>query len=189
MIEVCRRLYDRGLIAATDGNVSARLSDGNILVTPSGMHKGLLDRTDLIIIDPEGHVLEGYGRPSSELAMHMAIYQGDPKAMAVVHTHPPWTLALSLSGHWPSSHFLIESRLLLGKVSIVPFEGPGTEALAQAVAKALHQGPVQILAHHGAVTRGASLWEAFNLMECLEHTSRIVGLARMLGEPEPLPGD
>ncbi|NIA08913.1 MAG: class II aldolase/adducin family protein [Nitrospiraceae bacterium] len=187
IVEVCRRLYDKDLIAATDGNVSARLSDGNILVTPSGTHKGFLNTEDLLVIDPKGHVLKGCRRPSSELAMHMAIYQEDPETMAVVHTHPPWTLALSLSGHWPSSHFLIESRLFLGKVSIVPFERPGTEALAQAVAKALHRGPVQILAHHGAVTSGQSLWEAFNLMECLEHTSRIVGLARMLGEPEPLP--
>ena len=189
VIEICRRLYDKGLIAATDGNVSVRLSNGDILVTPSGTHKGFLNEADLLIIDPRGHVLKGCRRPSSELAMHMAIYQGNPEIMAVVHTHPPWTLALSLSGHWPSSHFLIESKLFLDKVSIVPFERPGTEALAQEVAKALHLGPVQILAHHGAVTSGPSLWEAFNLMECLEHTSRIVGLARMLGEPEPLPED
>jgi L-fuculose-phosphate aldolase len=187
IIEVCRRLYDKGLIAATDGNVSVRLSDGSILVTPSGRHKGFLNESDLIVIDQKGHVLDGDGRPSSESAMHLAIYKEDPDSMAVVHTHPPWTLALSLSDRWLSSHFLIESKIFLGKIGIVPFRMPGTEALAQEVAKALHQGPVQILAHHGAVTRGTSLWEAFNLMECLEHSSRIVALARMLGEPEPLP--
>ena len=189
VIEICRRLYDKGLIAAADGNVSLRLSDGSILVTPGGTHKGFLNEADLIVVDPKGRVLKGYGRPSSELAMHMAIYREDSGTMAVVHTHPPWTLALSLSGHWPLSHFLIESKLFLGEVSILPFKRPGTEALAQAVAKALHRGPVQILAHHGAVTSAPTLWKAFNLMECLEHTSHIVGLARMLGNPKPLPED
>jgi len=187
VIKVCRQLYNKGLIAAADGNVSVRLSGGDILITPSGVHKGFLNEADLVVVDSEGHVLKGLGRPSSELVMHMAIYRQDLGATAVVHTHPPWTLALSLSGNQLSPHLLIEGEMFLGEVTMVPFEMPGTEALARAVVDALHKGPAQILAHHGAITRGPTLWKAFELMECLEHTSRITALAKMLGEPMPLP--
>lgn len=187
VIKVCRQLYNKGLIAAADGNVSVRLSRGDILITPSGVHKGFLNESDLVVVDSEGHVLKGLGRPSSELVMHMAIYQKYPEAMAVVHTHPPWTLALSLSGHELLPHLLIEGQMFLGEVTIVPFEKPGTEVLACAVGDALRKGPVQILAHHGAVTMGPILRKAFELMECLEHTSRITALAKMLGEPMPMP--
>jgi L-fuculose-phosphate aldolase len=189
VIKICRQLYNKGLIAAVDGNVSIRLSGGDILITPSGVHKGFLNEADLVAVNSEGHVLNGPGRPSSELVMHMAIYQEDPGAKAVVHTHPPWTLALSLSGNQLLPHLLIEGKMFLGEVAIVPFEGPGTESLARAVVDALHKGPAQILAHHGAVTRGPTLWKAFELMECLEHAARITALAKMLGEPAPLPED
>ena len=77
----------------------------------------------------------------------------------------------------------------LGDVAVVPFERPGTQALARSVTQVLPRGPAQILAHHGAVTRGATLWKAFELMECLEHSSRAVALAKMLGDPIPLPED
>jgi len=187
VIKICRQLYNKDLIAASDGNVSVRLSEGDILITPGGVHKGFLHEEDLVLVSSEGHVLKGRGRPSSELAMHMAIYRQDPRAMAIVHTHPPWTLALSLSGDQLSPHLLIEGLMFLGEVSMVPFEMPGTEALVSAVVNVLHKGPVQILAHHGAVTRGPTLWKAFELMECLEHTCRIKALAKLLGEPRALP--
>jgi L-fuculose-phosphate aldolase len=187
VIKVCRQLYNKGLIAAADGNVSLRLSGGDILITPIGVHKGFLNESDLVVVDSKGYVLKGLGRPSSELIMHTAIYRQYPGAMAVVHTHPPWTLALSLSGNQLLPHLLIEGKMFLGEVTIVPFEKPGTEALARAVVDALHKGPAQILAHHGAVTMGPTLWKAFELMECLEHISRITALAKILGEPVPLP--
>ena len=187
VIKVCRQLYNKGLIAAADGNVSVRLSQGDILITPSGVHKGFLNESDLVAVDSEGHVLKGLGRPSSELVMHMAIYQKYREVGAVVHTHPPWTLALSLSGSELLSHLVFEGQMFLGEVTILPFEKPGTEALACAVRDALHKGPVQILAHHGAVTVGPTLWKAFELMECLEHTSRITALAKMLGDPMLMP--
>jgi L-fuculose-phosphate aldolase len=187
VIKVCRQLYNKGLIAAADGNVSLRLSGGDILITPSGVHKGFLNESDLVVVDSKGYVLKGLGRPSSELIMHTAIYRQYPGAMAVVHTHPPWTLALSLSGNQLLPHLLIEGKMFLGEVTIVPFEKPGTEALARAVVDALHKGSAQILAHHGAVTMGPTLWKAFELMECLEHISRITALAKILGEPVPLP--
>lgn len=187
VIKVCRQLYNKGLIAAADGNVSVRLAGEDILITPSGVHKGFLNEADLIVVNSEGRVLNGLGRPSSELVMHMAIYKEDQSAKAVVHTHPPWTLALSLSGNQLLPHLLIEGKMFLGEVAIVPFERPGTDALARVVVDALYKGPAQILAHHGAVTKGPTLRKAFELMECLEHAARITALAKMLGEPTSLP--
>jgi L-fuculose-phosphate aldolase len=188
MLDICRNLYSRGLIAGADGNVSAPFQGGDrILTTPSGVHKGSLSVDDFVVVDRDGAVIRGEARPSSELRLHLAIYREDPAAGAVIHTHAPWTTALSLSGRGLSPHLLVEAKRLLGEVPIVPYEEPGTKALAEAVAVVLALGPAQILAHHGAVTRGPDLERAFQLMECLEHTSKITAIARMLGDPLPLP--
>lgn len=189
MVSVCRRLYEKGLIAGADGNVSARDPvSGNILITPSGVHKGFLREADLLTVDLEGHVLAGEGRPSSELSMHLGIYRADSSANAIVHTHPPWAMALSLSGRGFLPHCMIEAEMLLGDIAEVPFYQPGTQALADAVVAVLKNGPVQILAHHGAVSRGAALQQAFELMECLEHNAQIKAISHMLGGAIPLPG-
>lgn len=188
IVIVCRRLYEKGLIAGADGNVSAKDPvSGNILITPSGVHKGFLCADDLLCIRPDGEVLAGKGRPSSELSMHLGIYRADEDAKAVVHTHPPWTMALSLSGRGLLPHSMIEARMLLAHVVEVPFFPPGTQELANAVVSAIKSGPVQILSHHGAVSRGASLQQAFELMECLEHNARIQALSHILGGPASLP--
>lgn len=189
IVNVCRRLYEKGLIAGADGNVSAMDPvSGNILITPSGVHKGFLREADLLTVDLEGHVLAGNGRPSSEFLMHLGIYRADNLANAVVHTHPPWAMALSLSGRGFLPHCMIEAKMLLGDIAEVPFYQPGTQALADAVVAVLKNGPVQILAHHGAISRGKTLQQAFELMECLEHNAQIKAISHMLGGAMPLPG-
>jgi len=189
MARVARLLYERGLIAGSDGNVSVRLAPGGpFLVTPSGSHKGMLAEGDILLVDADGRVIEGKGAPTSEFPMHRAIYGRDPDAGAIVHAHPPWTLALFLSGRGLLPHLVSEARMMLGDVAVVPYVEPGGEGLAQAVAREVGRGPVQVLAHHGAVSRAADLEKAFSLMECLEHTSKITALARLLGNPAPLPG-
>ena len=187
IVQVCRSLYSKGLIAGTDGNVSVRLSDEAILSTPSGVHKGFLEEEALVVVDRNGELIKGRERPSSELPLHLAIYGRDPDARAIVHAHPPWILALSLTGYKLQPHLVTEARMFLGRVAVVPFEKPGSSALAAAVLERLDQGLAQVMAHHGAVTRGSSLQKAFELMECLEHTARITALANLLGRPEPLP--
>ena len=180
IIVICRQLYEKGLLAGADGNVSAKVDENRVITTPSGAHKGFMSRDELILTDLEGRVIRGQGRPSSELAMHLAIYAADPHCRAVVHTHAPHALALSLAGLPFEAERLAETEILLGKVVTVPFQPPGTVELAEAVALSIHHGPVQILERHGAVSRGKSLMEAFQLMECLEHNARILVMSRLL---------
>jgi L-fuculose-phosphate aldolase len=191
MVLVCRLLYQKGLVAGADGNVSARLENGFILTTPAGAHKGLLSENDLVLVDDNGNPAgeTGEGRmPSSELPLHLAIYMQDPGTMAVVHTHAPWTMALSLAGLGLAPHLMVEGMMLLGEVPVVGYAPPGSQLLADAVVEVIDKGPAQILAHHGAITRGPGLIKAFELMECLEHNAKITALARLLGKPVPLGG-
>ena len=180
IIVICRQLYEKGLLAGADGNVSAIVAEDRIITTPTGAHKGFMSRDQLIVTDFDGTVISGEGRPSSELAMHLAIYTADPECRAIVHTHAPHALALSLAGLPFESERLAETEILLGKVVTVPFQPPGTVELAEAVASCVHNGPVQILERHGAVSRGKSLMEAFQLMECLEHNARILVMSALL---------
>lgn len=191
MVLVCRLLYQKGLVAGADGNVSARLGNGLILTTPAGAHKGLLSGDALVLVDDNGGIAgknKNGQRPSSELPLHLAIYRQDPGAMAVVHTHAPWTMALSLAGIGLSPHLMVEGMMLLGEVPVVDYAPPGSRLLADSVVGVLDKGPAHILAHHGAITRGPGLMKAFELMECLEHNAKITALARLLGKPVPLVG-
>jgi L-fuculose-phosphate aldolase len=183
IIRACRLLYEKDLIAGADGNVSLKVSrDGPILVTPSGIHKGLVSEEDLVTVDLDGNKIDGKRMPTSELPMHLAIYEADSSATSIVHAHPPWTLALSLAGYPFGPPSLMEAKMLLGEVKILPYRRPGSAELARLMAKSLSSGPAQILAHHGAVTRGPSLEKALELMECLEHTSKTMALSFLLGQ-------
>ncbi len=181
ILVICRQLYQKGLLAGADGNVSVKAEENRVITTPSGAHKGFMTLEQLVVTDLEGNVVRGEGRPSSELAMHLAVYAADPACRAIVHTHAPYALALSLSGRRFAAERLAETEILLGEVVEVPFRPPGTVELAKAVASSVHKGPVQILERHGAVSRGKTLMEAFQLMECLEHNARILVMAALLG--------
>ncbi len=183
VVMVCRLLYDKGLIAGADGNVSVMASpDGPVIITPGGCHKGLISEQDLVVMDMSGRLIEGGKKPSSETSMHLHIYSAASGVRAVVHAHPPYTLALSLAGHDFSRHLLIEGQIVLGEVPVVDFSPPGSEALAQAVGKVALDGTscCAVLERHGAVTWAPNLFDAFSLMECLEHNCRITALARNL---------
>ncbi len=191
IVKVTRHLSVSGLAVGSDGNVSVRLGpDGPFLVTASGIHKGFLSEDDIVLVDGSGTQSgQEKGRASSEFPLHRALYRADPEAHAVVHAHPPWTLALFLAGLGLDPHLLVESRVLLRDVALIPYHPPGSEALARAVAAEIHRGPVQVMAHHGAVSRADTLAKALSYMECLEHSAKVTLLAHMIGEPSPLPGE
>ncbi len=182
VIQVARRLYQKGLIAGTDGNVSVlAASRGPVVITPGGLHKGFLGERDVAVVELDGTIIEEAAGPSSELPMHLEIYGACPEARAVVHAHPPWTLALGLAGHDFSRHLLAEGQMVLGEVPVVGFHPPGSAALARAVGQAAKAAKVVVMERHGAVAWDGDLEGAFCLMECLEHNARITGLARLLG--------
>jgi L-fuculose-phosphate aldolase len=181
IVAVCHRLYERGLIAGPDGNVSARLSDGSILVTPSGMSKGIVTDEHLVVVDKEGQVLEGELPPSSELRMHLRIYKRRADVRAVVHAHPPTATGFAVAGESFLAPVLPEVILQMGEVPLVPYATPGTDALADALDPYLDHHDALLLANHGATTLGTTLTEAHHRMESLEHAARILLAARAVG--------
>ena len=183
---VCRRLYERGLVAGPDGNVSVRLHDGSIVVTPSGMSKVDVTPDDLVLVDPEGRVLDGKGNPSSELRMHLRIYERRADVSAVVHAHPPTATAFAVAGESFMAPVLPEVILQMGEVPIVRYATPGTAELADSFDPYLARHDAFLMANHGATTVGPTLEVAHQRMDSLEHAARIILAARMLGRVNEL---
>lgn len=189
VVRVCRRLYERGLIAGPDGNVSVRLDDGNLLVTPSGWSKADLEVEDLVVVDREGQLVSGNHAPSSEVRMHTRIYQRRPDVQAVVHAHPPIATAFGVAGEDFMAPVLPEIMLQMGGVPLVPYALPGGDALADRFEPFLLHHDAFLMANHGATTIGPSLRIAHQRMESLEHAARILYAARGLGRVNALSCD
>jgi len=186
IVAVCCRLYDRGLIAGQDGNVSVRIDGGHILVTPAGLSKVDVTPDDLVELTPDGRqVTEGLPA-SSEVGMHLRIYHERPDVRAVVHAHPPVATAFGVVGRDFMDAALPEAIFHLGRVPLVPFAMPGTPALGEAMAPFLADHDVFLLASHGATAVGPSLRLAHQRMESLEHAARILHVAEQLGSVRPL---
>ena len=178
---VCRRLYERGLIAGAEGNVSVRLADGQILITPSGVPKVDVSPSDLVIVEPGDRRVAGSGRASSELGMHLRIYESRPDVGAVVHAHPPLATAFGVAGEDLMAPVLPEIVILTGGVPLVPYATPGSAALADAIEPFLEQHDAFLMANHGATSLGSNLSSAHARMESLEHAARTLLAARVLG--------
>jgi ribulose-5-phosphate 4-epimerase/fuculose-1-phosphate aldolase len=164
-----RRLGARGLIAASEGNISALLADGRLLITPSGVRKDELAPADLLVVAARAGDAappsSNAARPSSDIAIHRAIYAARPDVQAVVHAHLPAAMALTLAGELPDPAVLPETALLLPRLPFVPFAAAGSEELAAAIAVALADGPAPLpgavlLERHGAVAVGGGVRDA-----------------------------
>jgi L-fuculose-phosphate aldolase len=186
IVAVCRRLYERGLIAGPDGNVSVRLAADRILVTPSAISKVDLEEADLVELSLDGTKLSGDGSPSSEVAMHLRVYGVRADVSAVVHAHPPVATGFSVAGEGITPSVLPEVILQMGTVPLVPYATPGTESVPDAMAPYLPNHDAFLLANHGATTLGRTLAEAHQRMESLEHAARILLTARVLGRVNAL---
>jgi L-fuculose-phosphate aldolase len=188
IVEVCGRLHARNLLASADGNVSFRLSDEEILFTPSGVSKAKLKEEELAVVTLKNEVLSG--NPSGERLMHLEVFRRCAKARAVVHAHPPtaiaWTVARPELRELPAEA-LSELILALGRVPVAPYARPGTVAMGEVLAPFLPACRVILLARHGAISWGEDLEEAYNGMERLEHVAQILKSALELGGLSPLP--
>lgn len=181
-----RRLAARGLIAGTDGNLTARWGPDRLLVTPAGRDKGELEPADLVEVDLAGRVLRGTGQPSSELGMHLAILSLRPDVQAVVHAHPPVATGFAVAGKLLGDGALAELVTLFGSVPLVPYGAPGTPELGERVKPFARAHDALLLANHGAVTVGPTMESACHRMESLEQGARILLVARLLGGARPL---
>ena len=187
---VCLRLWERGLIAGPDGNVSVRLDAERLLVTPSGASKCDVGADDLLVVAlHDGAVLGGAGRASSELAMHLAIYRARADVGAIVHAHPPTATGFAVAGETLPDGVLPELICQVGAVALVPYFTPGTPAAADALAPYLADHDAFLLANHGATTVAPTLAAAHQRMESLEHAARILFTARLVGRVTPLTDD
>jgi L-fuculose-phosphate aldolase len=189
LVECCRRLHARDLIGAGEGNVSVRVGPDRFLVTPAATNKGYLAEADLVTVDGAGRVVEGAGRASSELSMHLAGYAARPDVQAIVHAHPITAVALTVAGVPPPDDLVPEAAVTLGPIAIAPFATPGTAEVPASLAPLLAGHDVFLLERHGAVTFGRTLAEAYDRMETLERVARIAVTARLLGSCTPLPAE
>lgn len=186
--EAGRRLYARGFISGNEGNLSVREGD-RLLVTPAGTCKGFLDPDALVVTDLDGRPRTG-GRASSEILMHAAVYRRRGDVGAVVHAHPPVATGFAVAGIPLDRPVLAEPVVTLGPVPVVPFGTPSTADLADRVAAGIGSSHALLLANHGALTVGETLWRAWERMETLEQFARIMLVARLLGrETELRPED
>lgn len=186
IVEVCRRVYAHGWLAATDGNVSVRLDDDRIVATPTGVHKGFIHVRDLIVVDRKGQQLQGTRAPSSELAMHLAVYDERSDVGAAVHAHPTNCVAFSLAGISLAQCLLPEIVVTFGSIPTVAYTTPGTEEVPEEVRKWVRDFDAMILDRHGSLTVGSDVFDAYNKLERMEHVAEITFRARALGQIRPL---
>jgi L-fuculose-phosphate aldolase len=187
IVRVCRRLYERGLIAGAEGNVSARVGPDVILATPAGRCKGDLDVGDLVELSRDGTPRDPNRTPSTEIRMHLRVYHRRRDVAAVVHAHPPTATGFAVAGEGLTAPVLPELMILTGPVPLVPYGQSGTDALADQLDPFLDDHDAFLLANHGATTVGGTLEQALHRMETLEHGARILLAARQLGRVNELP--
>lgn len=204
IVAACRRLHARGLLAGTEGNVSVRVSEVTMLITPSGADKGQLTVEQIIeqplVLGPDYHTsttarahgngesCDSAARPSSEIEMHRVCYAGRPDVYAVVHAHPPVATGLATAGQHLPANVVPELPVVVGPVALVPYARPGTPALGAAMLPLLSGHEVFLLSNHGVTSVGKTLDEAVQRMESVEQASRIYAVAQLMGGARPLAG-
>ena len=181
IVEVGRRLYARGYTASNDGNISARLDGGRLLMTPKSVCKGFMTPQMMCITDLDGKKLAGERDPSSEMQMHLEVYRQRPDVNAVVHAHPPIATGFAVAGIPLDRAVLAEVVTTLGSVPIAEYATPSTRELPEAVRKYVKAHDGMLLANHGALTLGGDLFGAYYKMETIEHFATISLVARLLG--------
>ena len=175
-------LHQKNFLAAADGNMSARVSENEILITPSGCSKAFVKPDEMVLVTLSGEIIRG--TPSSELKMHLKVYQTCPKAKSVFHAHPPMAVAWSVARPELSElpiRSLSEVILACGAIPIVPFAIPGSEEMGSNLEPFLPERRALILARHGALTWGESVEEAHRGMERIEHAACVLSYAVQLG--------
>ena len=183
--EIARLCWERGYIGAIDGNLSVKLDDGTLLVTPSGTIKFLIQPESIVRTDADGNP-QGGGRASSEILMHVACYRERPDVRAVVHAHPPTAVAFSLAGISLMQAVIPEVVVTLGAIPTAPYATPGTDALAKSIQELVRCSDAVLMERHGALCLGKDLLDAYKKLEQIEHNAKITYMARTLGQVKEL---
>lgn len=192
IVRIGQLMYERGLLCGFEGNLSVRMAPDRILITPSGLHKGLMRPEELLVVDRSGRLL-GYQteirrglKPTSELPMHLEAYWQRPDIAAIVHAHPPITVALSIAGVPMDTPLLPEVIALLGFIPMAPYSMSSSDEGAAAIRELIRRHDAIILQRHGTITVGKTLEQAFMRLETVEQNARIHFMLAQLGVAGPL---
>ena len=187
--EIGKMMYDRGFVAANDGNISVRLGADRIIVTPTMVSKGYMKPSILVTTDLEGRVLSGRMRPSSELKMHLAVYRERPDVRAVVHAHPANATGFAVAGLALDKPFMPELVVNLGAGPLAPYATPSTEEVPRSIEGLVKGHGALLLSNHGVLAWGRDLAEAYDHLETVELYAKILIAARTVGEPRAIAGE
>ena len=189
--DVCYKMWQTGIVAANDGNVSVKLEDGTILCTPTGISKGMVTPISLVRTDLEGNILEAYEgyRPSSEMKMHYRCYLEREDVNAVVHAHPPVATTFAAANMALDDYVITENVVNMGAVPVAPLAIPSTDEVPDSIAPLLEHHDAMLLAHHGALTVGPTLMAAYYKMESVEQYAKTSLYLRLLGGAPDIPED
>lgn len=200
IVQVCHLLWQKGYVAAKDGNVSVRLDDNRFLCTPSGFSKGLLQAEQILLINQQSEPIEedatssrvsrnGALRASSEFLLHLEAYRRRPDIFAVVHAHPPTAVALSIAGIGLAHCLIPDMVLALGQIPTVEYATPSSREGAMAISERIARYDALVLPRHGSVSVGATPLDAYLVLEKIEQVAQMTKTIFALGTPEPLPLD
>ena len=187
IVEIGRLVFEKGWVAANDGNISIRLGDNRFLCTCTNVCKGMMKVDDLIVCDANGNKLEGSRGTTSEIAMHLTIYRMRPDVDSVLHAHPPVATGFAAAGRALNLALLPEVVIGLGIVPLAEYGLPGTPALTEGMLQYIPNYDAILMANHGCVSYGTDVHQAYFRMETVEHFARITLVAELLGGPKVLP--
>lgn len=186
--EIGKRIYNKGMVASNDGNISVKLNDNEFLCTPTGVSKGFMTPEYICKVDANGKVLQANAgfKPSSEIKMHMRVYKERPDVNSVVHAHPLYATSFAIAGIPLTEPIMPEAVIALGCVPIAEYGTPSTEEIPDAVSKYLQHYDAVLLANHGALSFSDSLLSAYHKMESVEFYAQLLYQSKMLGGPKQL---
>lgn len=190
--EIGRQMHRFQLVDGSAGNISARLDSGSILITPSGLSKGLMQPDQVLMVDLDGYIIGSdseatrHLKPSTETPMHLEVYKRRSDVNGVVHAHPAYATALTMAGLNLQRYTIPEAIILLGEIPNAPYATPATAEDREAVSGLIVNHDALMLSYHGSLTVGQDVWEAYARLETLEHTARLTYLVHQLGGGQPL---
>lgn len=189
--EIGRRMYERRMVAANDGNLSVRLGENEILCTPTGVSKGFMKPEQMCRVDMMGNVIGNDAglKPSSEIRMHLRVYQKRPDVKAVVHAHPVFATSFAVMGRALEEPIMPEVIVNFGKVPLAPYGTPSTMEIPDSIEPYLADYEAVLLESHGALTWAEDLLSAYMKMESVEFYAELLYRTIQLGGPRQLGED
>lgn len=174
LVDIGRRIYEKGFVAANDGNISCKVDSNTIWITPTGVSKGFMTSDMMIKMDLDGKIIAGKLKPSSEFKMHLRVYKENSEIMAVTHAHPPIATSFAIAGISLDKAILPEAVVQLGSVPVAPYATPGSQGVPDSIAPYCKTYNGVLLENHGALSWGRDIYEAYYRMESIEYYASVL---------------